>query len=281
MQEIESRLSIISKTLKNESLNSFELNLNLKEKQTFKAIKDKSDNTDHELNFLINSWKLYSLICPSLSSHLLFKIANLTSEIRQSKTYDDFFSGKICPKCFSTYFVGINCQLFVKSIRGKIKHKIKNTLKKVHKLSDEQVKNYNFKRIEIKCKLCKFIYNKIFWDKKRRRNVQEDHISKKSLEVNSNSNMSEILKYSNYIVQSTNLNSDNNQILNKEKKSCKISSNLHNTRFFSKNDSKAGIKVVKNNCDIPNQEIKYTIKKETKTDSTSSNSFYDILSKLG
>ncbi|OII73147.1 uncharacterized protein cubi_02378 [Cryptosporidium ubiquitum] len=286
MQQIQSKLSIISKAINNKSLNSYEFsgNSNFK-KPNFQVVEEGRSNNNHELEFLINASKFYNLICPSLSSRLICKVANLTSEIDQTKSYSDFFSGKICPKCFSVYLIGINCKLEVKAIKGIFRKKFKKKLLKQSKISSQQFSNYSFKNILIRCEVCNFIFNKVYWEK-RAKNVKK---SETINNIQNNKNKTEdILDYSNYILSIANTN-----IQNEIHQGSKKSENSHNKpstnfkknqRFFTSKTHEAGSLPKGKKNSIVDFAITNQINKDKKNEQTSQssqgNSFYDILSML-
>ncbi|KAH8584310.1 tRNA delta-isopentenylpyrophosphate transferase [Cryptosporidium sp. chipmunk genotype I] len=283
MQQIHSKLSIISKSINNNSPNSFEFNYSSNfQKPNFQVIEERKSNNNHELEFLIDASKFYSLICPALSSRLICKVANLTSEIGQTKSYSEFFSGKICPRCFSVYIMGINCKLKVKPIKGITRKRSKKKLLKLSKISSQNFQNYSFKHIFISCKFCKFSFKKLYWEK-RINNVN------KSETLNNTKNRKhkneDILDYSNFILSNANTSIQNQTHQNSKKSGHSQNRNYTNNknpRFFNTKTQKAGsipLEKKNSNYDIANlTELSEDTKNEQTDKSSKGNSFYDIFS---
>ncbi|TRY51223.1 RNAse P Rpr2/Rpp21 subunit [Cryptosporidium tyzzeri] len=284
MQQIQSKLSIISKSLNSKFLNSFEFNNNYNSQNPkFQIIEEQKSGNNSELEFLIDASKFYSLICPSLSSRLICKVANLTSEISQTKSYSDYFSGKICPKCFSVYLIGINCKLEVKPIKGIIRKRLKKKLIKLSKISSQNFQNYSFKNVLISCKLCKFSFKKPYWEKKIKNTNRHEPLNDTQ---NNKNKVEDILNYSNFILSNTDTNIQDrcHQNSNKSGNSQNGNPNTNkNHRFFNKTQKAGSMLQEKKNShvDITNlTELNKDIKSEQSSQYTQGNSFYDILSML-
>ncbi|KAJ1613056.1 hypothetical protein OJ253_328 [Cryptosporidium canis] len=284
MQKAEFKLSLISKSIFDQPLNSFEFkNNSTYKKPNFHTVEEHQPNNNHELSFLIDASKFYSILCPSLSSRLICKVANLTSEIDQTKSYSEFFSGKICPKCFSAYLIGANSKLDVKSVKGNSKKRLKNKILKQCKITDSQLTNCSLKYLFITCNFCSFIFKKPYWEKKIK-------IANKSKDLKDNykNKSNDILDYSNYIlgasnegIQSNNYNKDTCKTSIQKNKKTSINRNL---RFFNTRNQRAGsipletknskanfVKSTQSSTDREDERINHTLK---------GNSFYDILSML-
>ncbi|KAF7457045.1 RNAse P Rpr2/Rpp21 subunit [Cryptosporidium felis] len=285
MERVQSKLSLISRIMNNKLPNSFEFDFtNHSRKSNFQAISYQPKKHTGELEFLIDASKLYCSVCPGLASRLICKIVNLTSEIEHTKTHHEFFSGKICPKCFSVFLLGINCKLSTKSITGRIRKKLKVKLIKLSKLNKDQFPKYTFKNVTISCNICGFNNNHYFWEKKRNKTERNTTVMVKD-------ELETILEYSNYILNNTNSESQHRspQVCNRKSSIKKKYNNSNqNLRFYEK-AMEAG-KATKEKCNsgILVEPKVNTIEgsnsnKNTERFNTSNkgNSFYDILSMLG
>lgn len=289
MQQVQSRLSIIAKAISNKPLNSFEFNGNRSfNGPNFQTVEEHLSSSIHELEFLVSASKLYCLLCPSLSSRLTCKVANLTSEIDQTKSYSEFFSGKICPKCFSVYLMGVNCRLDVSPIKGLSKRRLKNKMLKQSKVAISQFTNYSFKHVSITCSVCRFTFKRLYWEKKTKNTNNSNRPS------NAHGNKvqaGDTLNYSKYIVNASNTDIQNNYRQDHQKKESPQDSSKHNinrnSRFFKKtlmagysapHEAKNLKSDTATKAAAPANEDE---KNKQDSPSLKGNSFYEILSMLG
>ncbi|KAH7649572.1 hypothetical protein FG379_001198 [Cryptosporidium bovis] len=293
MQVIESKLSAFSRMLKNEDpVNNFILNSGGK-KNSCKLVTVVEDNEKNnniaELDFLISASTLYLDICPSLASRFNCKIANLTDEIRKSKTYNSFFSGRICPKCFSTYIVGKNCKLSIKSLNGIERRKAIKEHKGEFNTSEGGLANNTFKKLCINCYICNYTYSKFFFDKKPK--------SKKNIvkESKTNTYIDSLINYSNNLLMNKNTdlyNYDCKLGASGKQTTIKANRNDNNIRFFRTNKRQKAANTVtnRNKCtekkpSVEGNGIVRVLRKEIGSgfiggEKEKEGGFYDILSRL-
>ncbi|KAH8739364.1 hypothetical protein FG386_000336 [Cryptosporidium ryanae] len=307
MQVIESKLLAFSRTLKNEDPTENFIFNSCKKRKNCKLVtvlqdEEKTKNV-LELEFLVNASTLYLNTCPSLASRFNCKIANLIDEIKKSKAYCNFFSGKICPKCFSTYIIGKNCKLSLRGLNKVARNRAIRDLKEKSSLSEEKLVKNTFKKLYINCHVCDYTYSMFFFDKKPKPTKSK---LKKDDKTYLCSNP--FINYSNNLLTNTNVVlGSTNYVQNIPKEWTKIKTDMgkNNIRFFKTNNKqKAVIQEIKKNNQVSfdNRKIekeKSTEKKQSaegvKIETLTGNkvefrvlggekeegrSFYDILSSL-
>ncbi|KAL7068537.1 RNAse P Rpr2/Rpp21 subunit domain-containing protein [Cryptosporidium serpentis] len=119
-----------------------------------------SDNTDKINNihiaYLVNIIKLYCNISSSLASRFVCLLLERIEEIENTKLYKNFFSKKICRKCYSVFLPGINSNFKISPINNKLNRKLKKKIIRDINYENDNVK-FNckcIKKISILCKNC-------------------------------------------------------------------------------------------------------------------------------